>query len=64
MQHIIQLDTKSWQVEGIPPLPTVTPTPEPTHVPIPAPTNGIPGFEAMFVIASVLGVFYLLMRQK
>ena len=51
-------------VEGIPPPPTVTPTPEPTPVPTPAPASGIPGFEAMFVIASVLGVFHLLMRQK
>jgi len=43
-------------VEGIPtPTPTVTPTPEPKPVPV---------FEAMFVIASVLGAFYLLMRQK
>ncbi|MBA1341667.1 MAG: hypothetical protein C5S40_05945 [ANME-2 cluster archaeon] len=38
-------------------IPTVTPTPGPT------PTRS-PGFEAMFVIASVLVVFYLLMRQK
>lgn len=51
-------------VEGIPPPPTVTPTPEPTHAPTPAPTRGIPGFEAMFVIAGVLGVFHILMRQK
>ena len=35
--------------------PPVTPTPEPPHVPV---------FEAMFVIAGVLGVFYLLMRKK
>ena len=49
-------------VEGIPPPPpTVTPTPEPTPAPAPKP---VPGFEAMFVIAGVLGVFYLLMRQK
>ena len=53
-------------VEGIPPPPTVTPTPEPTHAPTPALTQngGIPGFEAISVIAGVLGVFYLLMRQK
>ncbi len=43
-------------VEGTPtPTPPVTPTPEPPHV---------PAFEAMFVIAGVLGMFYLLMRQK
>ena len=47
-------------VESIPTTPTVTPTPAPT----PAPASPIPGFDAMFVIASVLGVFYLLMRQK
>lgn len=51
-------------VEGIPPTPTVTPPSEPSHAPTPPPTSGIPGFEAMFVIASVFGVFYLLMRQK
>ena len=51
-------------VEGIPPIPTVTPTPEPIHAQTPAPTRDISGFYAMFVIASVLGAFYLLMRQK
>ena len=50
-------------VEGIPPVPTVTPTPE--HTPTSS-TNDISGFGSMFAIASVLvlGVFYLLMRQK
>ena len=43
-------------VESTPtPTPIVTSTPEPKHVPV---------FEAMFVIAGVLGVFYLLMRKK
>lgn len=43
-------------VESTPtPTPIVTSTPEPKHVPV---------FEAMFVIAGVLGIFYLLMRQK
>jgi len=37
------------------PTPIVTPTPEPKHVPV---------FEAMFVLAGVLGAFYLLMRKK
>jgi len=46
-------------VESIP-----TPTPTPTVTPTPAPTNGITGFYAMFIIASVLGVFYLLIRRK
>ena len=50
------LSSYEMTVEGIPPLPTVMPTP--------APTSAIPGFDAMFVIASVLGVFYFLMRQK
>jgi len=43
---------------------TVESIPTPTVTPTPAPTSGIPGFDAVFVIASVLGVFYLLMRQK
>jgi hypothetical protein len=43
-------------VESTPtPKPPVTPTPEPEPVPV---------LEAMFVIAAVLGAFYLLMRQK
>ena len=43
-------------VECIPtPTPPATPMPEPKPVPV---------FEAMFAIAGVLGIFYLLMRQK
>ena len=40
-----------------------TPTPKPPVTPTPEP-KPVSGFEAMFVITGVLGVFYLLMRQK
>jgi PGF-CTERM protein len=58
------------------PLPTVTPVPiSPTPMPTPSPTatatkipipveKGVPGFEAIFTIAGILAVTYLLRRRK
>ena len=42
--------------------PPVTPTPSPT--PTPTPTPEPPGFEAVFAIAGLLAVAYLVMRRK
>lgn len=41
-----------------------TPTPTPIVTPTPRPPNTVSVFEAMFVIAGLLGIFYLLRRRK
>jgi len=48
------------------PTPTPSPTPTPTLTPSPTPTpeEGVPGFEAVFAIAGLLTVAYLLRRRK
>jgi PGF-CTERM protein len=43
---------------------TATPTPKPTPAPAPEPTPTPPGFEAVFAIAGILAVTYLLRRRK
>ena len=45
------------------PTPTETPTPTPTETPTPTPTPKQPGFEAIFAIAGLLAVAYLLRRR-
>ena len=45
--------------------PTVTPaTPTPRPTPTPTPKPGIPGFKAMFAIAGLLAVAYLVLRRR
>ncbi len=44
--------------------PTPTPTPTPTAKPIPIPAPAPPGFEAIFAIAGLLAVAYLVHRRK
>ena len=48
------------------PIPTATPTVSPTATPTPTPTPkpGIPAFEAVFTIAGLLVVAYLVLRRK
>jgi len=48
------------------PSPTPTPTLTPTSIPSPTPTpeEGVPGFEAIFAIAGLLAVAYLLRRRE
>ena len=52
------------------PTPTPTPTPPPTPIPIvtptpiPSPTPTPPGFKAVFAIAGLLAVAYLLIRKR
>jgi len=52
------------------PTPTVTSSPTPTATPKPSPTptsspvGGIPGFEAVFAIASLLAVAYLVLGRR
>ena len=43
-------------------MPPVSPTPSPTPTPTPKP--GIPGYEAVFAIAGLLAVAYLVLRRK
>jgi len=44
---------------------TPTPTPPPTETPEPTPTEtGTPGFEAVFAVAGLLAVAYLVLRQR
>ncbi|MGB2841051.1 MAG: NosD domain-containing protein [Halobacteriota archaeon] len=54
--------------EVITPTPTATPTPKPTPTatpsPTPTPTPEGPGFEAVFAIAGLLAVAYLVLRRK
>jgi len=54
--------------EVITPTPTPTPTPKPTPTatpsPTPTPTPEGPGFEAVFAIAGLLAVAYLVLRRK
>ena len=45
-----------------PTMPPVSPTPSPTPTPTPKP--GIPGYEAVFTIAGLLAVAYLVLRRK
>lgn len=45
------------------PMPTPSPTATATKIPIPV-EKGIPGFEAIFAIAGILAVTYLLRRRK
>ena len=46
------------------PTPVPTPTPTATSTPSPSPTPEPPGFEAVFAIAGLLTVIYLLRRRK
>jgi PGF-CTERM protein len=48
------------------PTPTITPTgtPGPTQSPSPSPKKGLPGFEAVFAIAGLLAVAYLVLRKR
>ena len=48
------------------PTPTVTisPTPTETETPSPSPTGGIPGFEVVFAITSLLAVAYLVRKRE
>ena len=43
--------------------PTAVPTPEPTEEPTPTPTEE-PGFEAVFAIAGLLSIAYLVLRRR
>lgn len=46
------------------PIPTATPTPTPSPTPTPTPEEkGVPGFEAVFAIAGLLVITYLLRRR-
>ena len=47
-----------------PPAETPTPTPTPTPIPTPIPTPAPPGFEAVFAIAGLLAVAYLVKRRN
>ena len=49
-------------VTPTPTMPPVSPTPSPTPTPTPKP--GIPGYEAVFAIASLLAVAYLVLRRN
>jgi PGF-CTERM protein len=51
-------------VEIATPAPTLAPTPKPTPAPTPEPTPEPPGFEAIFAIAGLLAVAYLVHRRK
>jgi len=46
------------------PPPEVTPTPTPTPVETPTPTPKPPGFEAVFAIAGLLAIAYLVLRKR
>jgi len=48
------------------PTPTIAPppTPTPTPAPTPTPTPGAPGFEAVFAIAGLLAIAYLVLRRR
>jgi PGF-CTERM protein len=45
-------------------MPTPTPTPTPTATPTPTPTPKAPGFEAIFAIAGLLAIAYVVLRRK
>ena len=44
--------------------PTATPSPTPSPTPTPTPKPGIPGYEAVFAIAGLLAVAYLVLRRN
>jgi len=46
------------------PTPTPTPTATPTPTWTPAPTPEEPGFEAVFAIAGLLAIAYVVLRRK
>ena len=48
----------------ITPTPTIPPAPTATPAPTPTPTPTEPGFEAVFAIAGLLAVAYLVLRKK
>jgi PGF-CTERM protein len=54
-------------LESLPVTPTETPTasaPESTQIPVTTPPESTPVFEAVFAIAGLLAVAYLLRRRK
>ena len=56
--------TETFTISAPTPEPTPTTTPTSTPSPTPTPEEGVPGFEAVFAIAGLLAVAYLLKRRK